>query len=119
MVGDLVDEDLALFAVLPALDEVADAGLAGVAGRERLRVGQQRLDDLERHHLLAGRQRHRQVREKAERAQHGEDIDVVVAEAHPEADAVGVDVLRQRVQLVVAVQVDRAAGRPPGNRRCA
>ena len=46
--------------------------------------------------------------QEAERAQHGEDVDVVVAEAHPESDAVGVDVLVERVQFVVAVQVDRA-----------
>ena len=47
------------------------------------------------------------MREKTERAEHREDVDVVVAEAHPEADAVRVDVLRQRMQLVMAVQVDR------------
>jgi len=108
VVRDLVDEHLARLAVLDALDDVADAGLAGVAGGQGLGVGQEGLDHLQRHHLLAGAQGHRQVRQEAEGAQDGEDIDVVVAEAHPEADAVGVDVLRERVQLVVAVEVHRA-----------
>src|SRR5262245_30221625 len=33
----------------------------------------------------------------------------MIAEAHPEADALGLDVLGQRVQFVVAVEVDRAS----------
>jgi hypothetical protein len=35
VVGDVVDEDLALLAVLHALHQVADAGLAGVVRRQR------------------------------------------------------------------------------------
>jgi len=32
----------------------------------------------------------------------------VIAEAHPEADALGIDVLGEGMQLVVAVQIDGA-----------
>lgn len=59
VVRDLIDENLSLPSVLPALDDIADAGLASVARSERLGIGQERLDDLEWHYLLARGQGHR------------------------------------------------------------
>ena len=82
VVGDLVDQHLSRLPVLPALDEVADAGFAGIARREGLRVGQQRLDHFQRHHVLTRGQRHRQMRQKAQGAQHGKDVDVMLSLIH-------------------------------------
>src|SRR5690606_22521773 len=84
VVGDVVDEDLGRPSVLGPLDEVADAGLAGVVGGETGRIGQHRFHDLERHHLLSLGRPDRLFGEQAEILQDGEDIDVVIAEAHPE-----------------------------------
>ena len=47
VVADVVEEDLAGLAVLLALEQGADAGLAGVVGSERCRVGQYGLDQLQ------------------------------------------------------------------------
>ena len=58
MVADVVEEDLAGLAVLLALEQGADAGLAGVVGSERCRVGQYGLDQLQGHHFLAGIELH-------------------------------------------------------------
>ena len=51
VIGHLVDEHLPRLAVLGALDDVADARLAGVAGGQALRVGQHGLDHLQRDRL--------------------------------------------------------------------
>ena len=92
--------------MLGALDDAADAGLAGVVGGEGLGIGEKGLDQLQGYYLAPIVEGDRQVTEETEGAQHGEDVDVVVAETHPEADAVGVDVRGQRMQFVVPVQVD-------------
>ena len=105
MVADVVEEDLTRLAVLLALEQRADAGLAGVVRRQRGRVGQHGLDQLQRHHLLSGIELHGLLGEQAQRLQHREDVDVVFTEAHPEADGGDLQDLRQRVDLVVAGEV--------------
>jgi hypothetical protein len=40
--------------------------------------------------------------------QHGEDVDVVIAEAHPEAHIGAIHVLGQRVDLVMAAEIGAA-----------
>src|SRR5690606_17608447 len=49
VVGNVIDEDFLLLAVLSALDKIADAGLAGIIRRQRRWIGQNGLDLLERH----------------------------------------------------------------------
>lgn len=48
------------------------------------------------------------MRKETEGAEYGEDVDVVVAKSHPKPNAVRVDVLGQRVQFVVPIQIDGA-----------
>src|SRR5690606_34523015 len=43
--------------------------------------------------------------EQAEILQHGEDVDVVVAKTHPEADGRHLEDMRQRMHLVMASEV--------------
>nr|GFC89778.1 hypothetical protein [Tanacetum cinerariifolium] len=105
VVGHVIDEHFAWLTVSGALDQVADAGLADVAWRQRGRVRQHGLDHLERHHLQTFGGGDRLLGKQAEVLQHREHIDVVLAEAHPEAHVGHVEVLRQRVHFIVAGQV--------------
>ncbi|MNH01098.1 hypothetical protein D3C79_603080 [compost metagenome] len=105
MVGHVVDEHFARLAILGALDQVTDAGLAGVARGQRSRVRQHGLDHFQRHHFQAFGGLDRLLGKQAKVLQHGEHIDVVLAEAHPEAHVRYVEVLRNRVNFVVAGQV--------------
>src|SRR5690606_28008162 len=86
VVADVVDHHLVRLAVFGALDQIADAGLARVSGGQRGRVGQYGLDDFERHDFLTTGGRDRLFGQKTQVLQDGEDIDVVVAKTHPEAD---------------------------------
>ncbi|QTK81390.1 Hypothetical protein AT6N2_L0473 [Agrobacterium tumefaciens] len=102
VVGHIVDEDFAFLAVLDTLDDIADTGLADVIGRERGRIGQHGLDHLERHDFQTFRRLDRLFGQEAKVLQHGEDVDVVIAEAHPEAHIGTVHVLGKRMHLVMA-----------------
>ena len=106
MVADVVDEKLDVVVVLLPFNQVADAGLARIVRRERRRVRQHRLEHLERDNFHAFGRLDRHVGGKAEFGEDREYVDVMVAKAHPEADAVGVDVFRQRMQLVVAGEIE-------------
>ena len=106
MVGHVVDEQLARLAILGALDQVADAGLAGIARRQRGGIGQHGLDHLERNDFQAFGGAHWLLGEQAEVLQHGEDVDVMLAEAHPETDVRHVEVLGERVHLIMTGQVE-------------
>ncbi len=105
MVGHVVDEQLAWLAILAALDQVADAGLADITRCQRGGVRQYGLDHFQRHDFQAFGGADRFLGKQAEVLQHGEDVDVVLAEAHPEAHVGHVEVLRQRVHFIVAGQV--------------
>ncbi len=105
MVGHVVDEHFARLAILGALDQVTDAGLAGVARGQRGWVRQHGLDHFQRYHFQAFGGFHRLLGEQAQVFQHGEHVDVVLAEAHPETHVRHVEVLRNRVNFIVAGQV--------------
>lgn len=92
MIRNLVNEQFALPPIFPTLNEVANTGLAGITRGEGLWVRQQRLDDFERDDFLSGRERDRQMRQKSQRAQDSEYIDVMIPKPHPEPDAVGINV---------------------------
>lgn len=86
VIADVVDENLTRLAVFDAGDFATDAGLAFGAGAEGGRIGQQRLEELDRHDLVALEfdwidAGHADV---FENAQVGE---VVFREGHEEADA--------------------------------
>ena len=106
MISHVVDEHLTRLAILGASDQVTDAGLAGVARGERRRVGQHGLDHFQRHHFQAFGSLDRLFGEQAEVFQHGEHVDVVFAEAHPETHVGHVEVFRQRVHFIVAGEVE-------------
>ena len=109
MVAGIVNENLPFLTVFHAADKVTDTGLAGITRRQRRRVRQEGLQHFQRDYFRAVRQAHRLFRSHAEIGQHGKNVQIMIAKAHPKADGVGIYVLRQRVQFVMACKVYRAA----------
>ena len=116
MVADVVDEALDGLAVLGTLQEAADAGLALRERAEGGRVGQERLQELERDDLVS-------LVDDGVDAGHAdvlEDIqvlDVVVGEGHPEArllESVGLQVRGERFEFLMPEQVDLLRTDPGG-----
>ena len=105
MVADIVDIVGLFLAVLLAGEDAADVGLALGAGAEAGGVGQEGLEELDGHDLLAveldGRGgQHPHVLQAAH------VVEVALAEGHEEADALSLrDVLGQRLDLLVMEQV--------------
>ena len=105
MVADIVDVDGLLRAVLQTRGDGADIGLALGARAERRRLGQQRLQELQRNDLAA-LEHHRIDAQHAHIAQHVEVLQVGVAEGHPEPDALDFRVeFGQRLQLLMVHEV--------------
>src|SRR3990167_1022843 len=105
VVGDVVDKQLGRLAVLDAFDQIADAGLAAVARRQRGWVRQYGLDHFQWHNFEAFGGFYRLLGEQAEVFQHGKHIDVVLTEAHPEAHIGYIQVLGQGMHFVMPGQV--------------
>ena len=105
VVADIVDIVGLFLAVLLAGEDAADVGLTLGAGAEAGGVGQEGLEELDGHDLLAveldGRGgQHPHVLQAAH------VVEVALAEGHEEADALGLrDVLGQRLDLLVVEQV--------------
>ena len=107
VVADVVDEDFLPLPVLLALHQRADAGVAGVALGQGGRIGQNGLEDLERHDFDALGGLDGFFGQHADVLQNVEHVDVMVAESHPEPDALRVNVAGQGMDFVVARQIDR------------
>jgi hypothetical protein len=108
--ADVVDEKLLFLALAEALDEGADAGLARVVGREASRVGQTGLEEVERDDALAAGGGDLLVIKQANFFENLKAAQIVVAEAHPKAHGFDtLDVLRERVNLVVTHQIEFVA----------
>jgi hypothetical protein len=106
VIADVVEVDVAWLAVLDAVHQHADAGLPFCARTEACRIGQQLLEELDRHDR-APLVEHRLDAGHADVAEHLEVLEVVVGEAHPELRMLEARiVLGQRLELLVVHAVD-------------
>ncbi len=118
MAAVVVDIVSALLAVFQSADAAADARFAVVVLAQVLRVGQHRLEELQRHnlhlhlHLLIGGSGERSLVFNLVDARHTQVLDAVevgeilLAEGHPEAGALDCGVvLHERLNLLVVEQI--------------
>ena len=125
MIADVIEINGFRLAVLDTCDHAADAGLAFGARAEAGRIGQQALEKLDRHDLLAV-EVHRLDAGHTHVAEYLQVFQVALAKAHPELGTLQAgEVFHQRFQLFVVHAIDVVSphavrtgeGLPGGHRR--